>query len=74
MENAQVYPVRRPADLASLLSISLIAGIQILSIRMNHVTYNEKPLLFTFRWGWVVFCLIIVGILLYRLFTLRSLN
>lgn len=70
MENRGVYRVRRPSEITMLIPLSLSMGINMYLIFGNKLT-SESPILVLLRYGITIFWLIIVGILIYRLFTFR---
>ncbi|MCL6603200.1 MAG: hypothetical protein K6T94_10025 [Paenibacillus sp.] len=70
MENRGVYRVRHPSELSLLISLSLVMGINMYTIIGNKLT-SESPILVLLRYGLIIFWLIILGNLIYRLFTFR---
>lgn len=70
MDNIGVYKVSRPSAMSELIGIILLIVIQFFSIfRFNSST--ETVFFSYFRYAWVIFCLIIVIVLLYRMLTIR---
>lgn len=70
MNNLGVYKVSRPLGMMQFIGISLIIIIQLFSI--FRLRTASETLFFTyFPYIWVIFCLIILMVLLYRMIMIR---
>lgn len=67
MDNIGIYKVSRPSTMSLLLSIIFSSGTLLISLRNN----TDDKVLFFLGYAWVIFCLIIVIVLLYRMITIR---
>ncbi|WP_339320035.1 hypothetical protein [Paenibacillus sp. FSL R10-2734] len=67
MDNIGVYEVSRPSLMSLLLSMIFSSGILLTSVINNT---NSKILSFI-GYAWVIFCLIVAIVLLYRIITIR---
>ncbi|WP_313640059.1 hypothetical protein [Paenibacillus sp.] len=67
MDNIGVYQVSRPSLMSQLLSMIFSSGILLTSVINN----TDSKILTYIGYTWVIFCLIVVIELLYRIITIR---
>ncbi|MNO62569.1 hypothetical protein D3C76_532470 [compost metagenome] len=73
MENIGVFRVRRPSLISLLVSISVLMGIQLFQIyNLNYrYTTSDNLVLSFLLYGQFIFCMIVLMILIYRIFTIQ---